>query len=626
MPRMLKDLLRQLLTPGTRRRAGAHETGPSPGVVAPGRGLQDRLTDALDRQQRGDLSGAEQAYRSILRGEPRHFQALHLLGHVLTLQARFGEAVEVLSRVAALAPEDAEARFNLARALRAQGRSREAEQALRGALRLQARFTAAWLSLAGVLSDGENLDEAEDCYRAALELEPELAEAQYNYGNLLHREGRIEEAIGRYRKALELKPDFVRAHSNLIYALNFSADYSPEQIFGEHVEWARRHAKPLASGIRPHANSRRPHRVLRVGYVSANFRDHAVTYFFEPVLMHHEPGRVAVHCYSDVRQPDGHTERLRRYRCVWRDIAGQGDEAVAELVRSDEIDILVDLTGHTDNHRLLVFARKPAPVQVTWNGYANTTGMETMDYRITDSFADPPGMTEHLHSEKLVRLPEIYMAFMPPASSPGVGPTPALANGYITFGSFNALAKITPQVVRTWSKILHALPTSRLLMLTVPQGRTHARVLEEFAAHGITSARLEFQRRLPFQQFLAAHGRADVALDPFPFHGTTTTCQTLWMGVPVITLAGRSHVSRVGATMLSSVGLAQCIAGDEEQYVARAVARAGDVRLLQELRAGMRQRMLGSPLTHGERLTRYLEDAYAKMWEDYCRQSSGAAR
>ena len=307
---------------------------------------------------------------------------------------------------------------------------------------------AAWLALAEVMADVHRLDDAEDCYLRALEFNPDFAEAHYNYGNLLHRVGRIDESLLQYRAAIRLKPDFVRAHSNLVFVLNYSDQVSPEEIFDEHREWARRHADPLTAAVRPHPNPRTGGRALRVGYVSPDFREHAVTCFFESTLAHHDPGRVAAYCYSDVERPDAYTDRLRHSACAWRDIAGQGDESVADLVRSDAIDILVDLTGHTDNHRLLMFARKPAPVQVTWNGYPNTTGMLAMDYRITDARADPPGTTEHLYTENLMRLPEIYMAFTPPAAGPEVSPTPVLKTGHITLGSFNALFKVTARAIQ----------------------------------------------------------------------------------------------------------------------------------------------------------------------------------
>jgi len=588
--------------------------------------VPETLEIGLASQQQGDYAGAERAYRSVLDAQPEHPTALHLLGHALTLQGKSAQAVSVLSRAAALMPEDADVSVNLAQALQREGHLAAAQQALQRALASRPEFVAAWLSLAGIMIEADRLDEAEDCFRRVLELEPGFAEAHYNYGNLLHREGRIGEAINHYRVAIALKPDFVRAHSNLVYALNFSEEISIGEIFNEHREWARRHAEPLAATARPHPNLRTIGRALRVGYVSANFRDHAVTSFFESTLANHDPERVLAYCYSDVERPDSQTERLRRAASVWRDIVGEDDEVVAELVRRDQIDILVDLTGHTDNHRLLVFARRPAPVQVTWNGYANTTGMLAMDYRITDARADPPGMTEHLHTEKLVRLPGIYMAFTPPAASPNVSPPPVLQAGHIAFGSFNAFSKVTTQVIRVWSNILLALPRSRLLMFTVPAGRTRDRTIREFAAHGIGGTRLEFVTRLPVMKFLEAHSRVDVALDPFPFSGTTTTCQTLWMGVPVVTLAGKSHVSRVGVTMLTAVGLEQCVADDENDYVRKAVALAADPARLQELRHSLRDHMSISPLMDGAKLTHFLEDAYSKMWEDYCRQpdASGA--
>lgn len=604
---MLTSLVRQWLGRRNSRRAARWRT--------------EGLAAGIERERAGDLAGAESAYRALIAASPHDAQALHLLGHVLALQGRAEEAVETLARAAALAPGDPELRFNLAQALGASGRPREAEEELRAALRLRPRFGAAQLALGDLLALADRVDEAEECYRAALELEPERAEAHYNYGNLLHRTGRIGEAIERYRRALELKPDFARAHSNLVYALNFSAAYSPEAIWREHREWARRHAARFAREIRPHPNSLRTDRVLRVGYVSPNFRDHAVSCFFEPTLRHHDRERIAVFCYSDVRRPDATTERLRAYPCTWRDTAQLDDEGLAELVRADAIDILVDLTGHTDGHRLLLFARKPAPVQVTWNGYANTTGLDTMDYRITDPHADPPGLTDHLHSERLVRLPEVYMAFEPPAASPEVAAAPVLRNGYVTFGSFNALAKIGPQVIRVWARLLAAVPGARLLVLTVPEGRTRARLLEAFAACGVEPGRIELRPRLPFAQFLAEHARADIALDPFPFCGTTTTCQTLWMGVPVITLAGRTHVSRVGASLLANAGLPELVARDEQDYVARAATLAADPARLQQLRAGLRERLARSPVTDGARHTRYLERAYATMWENHCRAS-----
>ena len=574
------------------------------------------LGEALRAQQKFD--DAIESFERTVRLKPDHIEAHHNLGLTLLKSGAYDDAIFVFKAAIALNPELDALHNDLGLALHARGSYEEAISSFRRAVALSPGLYQALHNLALSLKELGKLDEAIATLQQAMHVKPDFPEAYFSYGNVLHQQGQVPEAVASYRHALQLKPDFARAHSNLVYALNFLPDYTPETIFSEHLEWARRHAAPLKPAIRPHRNLRTQDRRLRVGYVSGNFRRHAVSYFFEPVLVNHDRDRLSIFCYSDVGQPDAYTERMRNCRCVWRDIAGQSDEAVARLIAGDEIDILVDLSGHTDGHRLLMFARKPAPIQVTWNGYANTTGMDVMDYRITDALADPPGMTEHLHTEQLVRLPEIYMAYQPPETSPPVGPPPSLANGYVTFGSFNAVSKITPQVIAVWAQILKALPAARLLILTVPEGGTGVRMEQAFAGHGVGAERLELSGRLPFQQFLAAHQRVDVALDPFPFNGTTTTCQTLWMGVPLITLAGRSHVARVGVSMLSNLGLERLIARDEREYVSLAVALAQDDEELATLRAGLRARMLASPNTDGARLTRFLEAAYAKMWKDYC--------
>ena len=579
----------------------------------------DVLAQGVRALREGRLAEAEERFRAAIAHHPEHADARHLLGHVLLRQKRFDESEAALRRLLDTAPHTAQAWFMLGEAARGQGRIAEACDAFGRAIALDPASVPALIARAVAFLELERLDDAEADCRAVIELEPGFAPAHHNLGNVLHRAGRIDEAIAAYARAVELDPDFVSAHSNLVYALNFSPAWTPSRIYEAHREWSRRHAAPLRGQIRPHANERVIGRRLRIGYVSPNFREHPVAAFFEPALKHHDRERFSIVLYSDVSDPDARTARLRSYGDEWRDIARLSDEAVAARVRADDIDILVDLTGHTDGHRLLVFARKPAPVQVTWNGYANTTGLDTMDYRITDRHADPPGAADGWHSERLMRLPEIYMAFDPPRDAPQVSASPVLSRGYVTFGSFNALAKITPQVIAAWARLLHAVPNARLTMLTVAEGEARARVTRAFAEHGIPASRLALAGRLAFGAFLAAVAEADIALDPFPFAGTTTTCQTLWMGVPVVTLAGRSHAGRVGVSMLTNVGLADLVARDEDDYVAIAAALACRPARLAELRAGMRARMLASPLTDGARLARAVEDAYRTMWEAYCR-------
>ena len=577
----------------------------------------------LARQQLAQPEAAVACFRRAVELEPESAESRYCLGTGLQALGQYQAAGDAFRRAFDLRPGDPELLFHLGRVLQQTGHAEQALACLSRAVELRPDFHEAHNDLGIVLMEKGDLDDAVAALKTSTALSPDFAEGYNNLAMAWRRMGRLDRAVEAFRDAIRVRPDFWEAHSNLVYALNFLPEYAPERVFAEHEEWSRRHAEPLTAAARPHANTRATNRVLRVGYVSPNFRDHAVAYFFESTLAHHDPRRVLVHCYADVPRADSFTERLRRSTPVWREIAGRSDDFVADLVRQDSIDILVDLTGHTDNHRLLMFARKPAPVQVTWNGYANTTGMSAMDYRITDAYADPPGTTEHLHSEKLVRLPEIYMTFSPPRESPPVGPPPVISNGYVTFGSFNAIAKITPQVIETWSRILHAVADSRLMVLTAAAGSARERLVRTFAEHGIASGRLEFSGRLAFKEFLSAHARADIALDPFPFNGTTTTCHTLWMGVPVIALAGKSHVSRVGVSMLSNVGLPEFVAMSEGEYIEKAAALAVNRARLQELRSGMREQMLSSPLTDGASHTRSLEDAYVKMWEDYCCDKHG---
>jgi predicted O-linked N-acetylglucosamine transferase (SPINDLY family) len=389
-------------------------------------------------------------------------------------------------------------------------------------------------------------------------------------------------------------------------------------VFEAHTEWARVHADALLPKHLCFANPPAPARILRVGYVSPNFNDHAAAYFFASTLECHDPARVHVVCYSDTVRTDQYTDRIRSASAEWRDTGTLSHAELAELIRDDRIDILVDLSGHTEGNRLLAFARKPAPLQVTWNGYANTTGLATMDYRITDAMADPPGLTEHLHTERLLRMPEVYMAFEPPEMAPEVNPLPALDHGHVTFGSFNAVTKLTPAVVRTWSRILQCMPDARLLVATMPSEPSRLRILAMFAQHGIDAHRIDVHGRLPRADFLALHNKADIALDPFPFHGTTTTCHSLWMGLPVVTLAGASHVSRVGVSLLSCVGMPQLVASTEDEYVEIAVRLAQDRDALRQIRLTLRQRMAASPLTDARRFAGNLETAFRGIWTEWC--------
>ncbi len=373
----------------------------------------------------------------------------------------------------------------------------------------------------------------------------------------------LDEAIAAYRQAVALKPDFVKAHSNLVFTLHYHPGYEAQTIAEEHRRWDRQHAEPLRQFMLPHVNDRNSDRRLRIGYVSPDFRDHAVGRFLLPLLAHQDRQHFEVYAYSQVRVHDAMTELFRSQVNQWRSTVSLSDEQLAGLVRQDQIDILVDLAGHSAGGRLLVFARKPAPVQITWLGYPNSTGLNTMDYRITDAFADPPGLGDALYSEQLVRLPQTNWVYHPPENGPPPRPGSARAPDRrplvapVTFGCFNNFAKVTDPMLVLWGRILQAVPGSRLLLKAQGLGSQSARqrTLELFSNGGIDPGRLELRGFAPGRgAHLALYNRVDIALDPFPYHGTTTTCEALWMGVPVITLAGETHVSRVGVSLLSNMG------------------------------------------------------------------------
>jgi len=576
------------------------------------------LQEALRLQQAGQHAGAERLARAALGARPDDRDALNVLAAALCAQGRSREGIACLRRVTELDPAAAGASANLAAVLAATGDAEAAIEHFRRALALRPDFAECAERLAGLLKMLARYDEAEACARGALAAGCDSAGLRHALAGALFEQGRVGEAIAEARSALALNPALPAAHSDLVRMLNYAQAPDPDAIYREHVAWAERHARPLERAAAAHTNVPDPTRKLRVGFVSPYFRRHAMNFFFESMAEFLDRGRFEMVLYADVAQPDDYSARLKRYGAVWRSTVGASDEALANMVREDAVDILVDLSGHTPGNRLLAFARRPAPVQVTWNGYPNTTGMKSMDVRVTDAYCDPPGKTGHLHAERLMHLPRTYMTWRPPQDAPAVAPLPALASSRVTFGSFNSCFKVTPAVVAAWARILAAVPGSRLMLVTVGAGAAERRIRDLFAAHGIGARRLEILPRLAHDEFLAAHARADVALDTFPYHGTTTTCFSLWMGLPVVTLAGATHVSRVGVSILTNVGLPEFVARDADDYVGAAARLATDLPGLAALRAGMRARMLASPLTDGRAGARALQSAIRGMWAAWC--------
>lgn len=566
----------------------------------------------------GHVAEAIASYRAALAADPTLVAAWNNLGGACLRLGQLDAAMVAFRQALQIDPDFADAELNLGNVLKLQGHLAEATYCFNHALALKPDFVQAHNNLGVVLCEQGRHGEAAAHLARALELAPDFAEAHNNLGNLYKNEGRLQEAVACFRRALDLRPDYASAHSNLLFTLNFIDGVSRAEIFSAHRDYHARHAVALASAIAPHANEPIPTRRLRIGYVSPDFRAHACAFFVEPLFRHHHRDDVEVIAYAEVAHPDAVTRRLQRLADGWRSTVGLSDEQVAALIRDDAIDVLVDLAGHTANARLLALARKPAPVQVTYLGYPATTGLDVMDFRITDAVTEPPGDAEPFYTETLVRLPHTLWCYQPFADMPAVSASPALRNGYLTFGSFNSYTKIGPRVLDLWIAVLRAIPNSRLVMITVPGGRTQEDLQRRFTAQGIDAERVLLRDRLLRQEYLDLFAQVDVALDPFPCNGGTTTCDALWMGLPVVTLIGDTFLSRASYSLLVATGLQECAAPDAAGYVARCAAYAADLPALARLRARMRPQVAASPLLQADAFARDLETAYRGMWRQWC--------
>jgi predicted O-linked N-acetylglucosamine transferase (SPINDLY family) len=565
-----------------------------------------------------DWPAAAREYQAALDVNPHFAKALANLGSVLQHQGDLDGALARYSRAIELDPGYAQAHLNRANVYRALRRNDEAMAGYERALELQPHFPEAYNNLAAFYNDLSRPDDAIACCRKGIEQEPKSAAIYANLATALQNLGRVDEAVEASRTSVALRPEGVGEYSNLIYKLNFNPRFTPADIFAEHLQWAARHAEPLRAEWRPHTNDRNFHRRLRVGYVSPYFREHAVNFFSEPLIVAHDRQQVEVVCYSDSRLADSATERIKGRADHWREVRYKTDEELVQLVRQDQIDILVDLTGHIAGNRLLAFARKPAPVQVTYIGYQNTTGMSAMDYRLTDAWADPPGVTDPFYTEKLVRLPRSYFCYRPSDDAPDVSPLPASERGFITFGSFNNSAKLAPVVFDTWVELLACVPTARLMILAHQGGYLRQHLDERMRAAGLDPGRIELCEKRPRGEYLELLRQADIALDPFPFNGHTTTCDSIWMGLPVVMLAGQSYASRFGGSVLRNVGLEGLVTTSTRQYLETASALAADSERLSDLRATLRSRLIASALMDTAGFARHVEDAYRQMWIRWC--------
>lgn len=565
----------------------------------------------------GRFEEAVGSYRTAVQLDPRNASGYNNLGAALQTLGQLDEATVVLRRAIELSPNLAEAWDNLGLCLRQIGRLADAEQAHRRAVQLTPDSPTVHVNLANCLDTQGRLDDAIVEHERALQLNPSFAPAHNNLAVLLKDQARLDEALAHYRKAIELSPDSTAFHSNLLYALHLDPTSDPKAVFDEHLRWAKRHADPLTAQAAPHTNDPDPNRKLRIGYVSPDFRDHVLVSCIEPVLGGHDRRTFEIFCYSDARREDQASHRLRGLVDHWQHTSAMPDGRLAQQIREDGIDILVDLALHTAHNRALVFARKPAPVQVNWLAYAGTSGMQAIDWRITDAHVDPPGRTEASNTERLHRLPNTLWCYKPHEKSPEPNDLPARQRGYVTFVSPNNFAKLNAPVVQLWARVLEAAPGSRLIVCLRGGAEHNRHAGELFSSQGIAPDRVEFRPHLPRGEHLRLYHDADLTLDPFPFNGGVTTMDSLWMGVPVITLAGPGGVSRVGASVLSNLGLNELVASSPDFYVQLASAWAQDLSQLQSLRRELRSRMTTSALVDAAAFTRQLEAAYRSMFEQW---------
>ena len=601
--------------------------------------------------QRGDRSVAKYNYLQAIAKRGSFSEAHNNLGILLAQEKNLQEAISVFNQAIKFDPKNQVALKNLAQAYFATSQYSEAANCIEDLLRINSLDTDA-MNLAGSIYFKLNeMDRAENWYQRIIQADPTFVlaymalgeiyaliaepsisnmyfekalllnpknEHAYNFiGNNLQHCGRHEEADEAYQKAFELastRENRVLFYSNRLLGLNYVSSYNEKDIFELHAHYDALFQEPLFQNYHHGSETK-----IRVGYVSRDFRGHSVAYFILGILAGHDKGNFDVYCYSDVKNPDDVTVQLKKYASVWREVSAMNDKELAELIYSDQVDILIDLAGHTGNNRLPVFALKPAPIQGTWIGYPNTTGLNTVDFRITDGYADPEGADEN-YTERLIRLPNSFLCYTPSSEATLVGELPYITNKHITYGCFNNYAKLTDQTLALWKIILDKVPNSKLILKAkvfadskVVEGAKERFAKLELDLNRVTL--LSWEKSV--ESHLDQYNTIDIALDTYPYNGATTTCEAVFMGVPVVTLAGTRHASRVGLSLLSNIGLPECIAFAEEDYVTKVVALSDDINKLAELRTRLRTKVKSSPLMNIKQFVFNLENAYSLMWKQW---------
>jgi len=567
--------------------------------------------------QQGRTTEVETLARSISMRFPLHAFGWKVLGAVLLTQRRGEEALHCMQKAVRLKQGDAEALSNLGFALQSQGQLTEAEVCLRRALALKPNFAEVHANLGITLYSQGRLAEAEASMRRALALKPDFAEIHNSLGNILGNQGRLPEAIEAFQRALKTQPTYAAAHSNLLFCLSHDVGVDAQQLFTAHLAFGEQFEMPLRAGWQAHHNSKDPARCLQVGFVSGDLNDHAVASFLEPVLVFLAKNQaLSLHAYYTNTREDTVTQRLRAYFPQWHAVAALNDAELADKIRADGIDILIDLSGHTAHNRLPTFACKPAPIQVSWLGYPGTTGLQAMDYYLCDRFWIPPGELDWQLTEKPAYL-SVAVIFQPSEHAPPVNTLPALENGVITFGSFNRANKLNDSVIVLWSMLLSSVPNSRLLLGGIPLNTQDA-LIQLFAHEGIEQKRLIFYPRSTMPDYLALHHQVDICLDAFPYGGGTTTLHAAWMAVPTLTLAGETPPSRVGPTFMNQLGLDGFIATSIEDFVSKGCYWASHIAELATIRMEMRTRFESSALGQPQPFATSFEAILRIMWQRWC--------
>lgn len=563
--------------------------------------------------------------RALVEAYPDHAEAQALLAAILIEQGELLAAEVSCRRALALRPDHAPWRGNLALVLLGLGRLDEAETEARTAIALLPAHALAHNTLCIILLEQGRLAAAEACCRQAVTLRPDYAEAHNNLGVVLLEQGRFADAEACCRRALALRPGYHEAHSNLIFAMNYVETADPEALRAEAQRYGQAVAQGVAAPFTQWRCAAAPPARLRVGFVSGDLREHPVGHFLQAVLEHLDRRAFEPFAFPSSDRRDALTMQLQPLFERWQPLVGLDDDAAAARIQAAGVHLLVDLAGHTAHNRLPVFARRPAPVQLTWLGYCGSTGLTAMDAVLGDPQVTP--LAEQAHFvERIVQLPETYFCFTPPALALAVGDLPALTTGALTFGCCNNAAKLGPGVIALWSRLLQSLPGARLLLKNkqLADPAFAQQLVQRFQAHGVAPPRLLLEGPSSRADYLRTYARIDIALDPFPFPGATTTLEGLWMGVPAITHRGSRFVAHNGETIAHNAGLADWIAADDDAYIALAQRWAADLPGLAQLRAGLRQRVLASPLFDAARFARRLEAVLQDLWAAHARTPAGA--